>query len=154
MNIADNCVVSIHYTLTDDEGNVIDSSVGGQPLTYLHGAENIIPGLENALTGHTAGTSLKLSVQPEDGYGPSDPELIQTFPKEAFSGIENIEEGMEFQAQAADGRIQYVMVKHIGENEITVDGNHVLAGKVLHFDVTIEDVRAADEDEIAHGHVH
>lgn len=154
MKIADNCVVSIHYTLTDDEGTVIDSSAGAEPMNYIQGLGHIIYGLEKALIGKEAGEKLKVVVQPEEGYGPIDVELIQTLPKEAFSGVDNIEVGMEFQAQSADGHIQYVVVKDVTDEEVTVDSNHALAGKVLHFDVSIEGVREADEEEIAHGHVH
>jgi FKBP-type peptidyl-prolyl cis-trans isomerase SlyD len=154
VKIADNCVVSIHYTLTDDQGTVIDSSAGAEPMRYIQGLGHIIFGLERALEGKTAGEHLKVVVQPEDGYGPIDVDLIQTLPKAAFTGVESVEVGMEFQAQAADGQIQYVVVKDVTDDEVTVDSNHVLAGKVLHFDVSIEGVREADEEEIAHGHVH
>ncbi|HEY6528065.1 MAG TPA: peptidylprolyl isomerase [Cellvibrionaceae bacterium] len=154
MKIADNCVVSIHYTLTDDDGNIIDSSAGSEPMNYIQGLGHIIVGLERALEGKSAGETLKVVVQPEEAYGPIDPDLIQTLPREAFSGIDNIEVGMEFQAQSDDSHIQYVVVKDVTDEEVTVDSNHALAGKVLHFDVSIENVREADEEEIAHGHVH
>ena len=154
VKITDFSVVSIHYTITDDQGNLIDSSVGVQPLVYLHGTGNIIPGLERELTGREAGEAFKVVVQPEEGYGPVNPDLIQTLPRETFTGVENVEIGMEFHAQADDGHVQYVVVRDVTDTEITVDGNHALAGKALHFDVSIEAVREADEEEIAHGHVH
>jgi len=154
VKIADNCVVSIHYTLTDDAGNIIDSSAGSEPMSYIQGLGHIIAGLERALAGKAAGETLKVVVQPEDAYGTIDPDLIQTLPRAAFSGIDTIEVGMEFQAQADDNHIQYVVVKDVTDDEVTVDSNHALAGKVLHFDVSIEGVREADEEEIAHGHVH
>jgi FKBP-type peptidyl-prolyl cis-trans isomerase SlyD len=154
VKIADNCVVSIHYTLTDDDGNIIDSSAGSEPMNYIQGLGHIIVGLERALEGKSAGETLKVVVQPEEAYGPIDPDLIQTLPREAFSGIDTIEVGMEFQAQSDDSHIQYVVVKDVTDEEVTVDSNHALAGKVLHFDVSIENVREADEEEIAHGHVH
>lgn len=149
-----NSVVSIHYTLTDDEGTVIDSSEGSQPLKYLSGAGNIIPGLESALLGLGVGDKKDVTVQPEDGYGEIDADLIQTLPKEAFGGVEEIQVGMEFQAQGPDGHMQYIVVKDIAEEGITIDANHALAGRVLHFSVSVEAVREASEEEIAHGHVH
>ncbi|MEY4590635.1 MAG: fkbp-type peptidyl-prolyl cis-trans isomerase slyd [Pseudomonadota bacterium] len=154
MKIENNHVVSIHYTLTDDEGQVIDSSAGMEPMHYIQGLGSIIPGLERAMAGRTAGDTFKVIVQPEDGYGEFDPEMIQTLPRTAFTGVENVEVGMEFQAHANDGHVQYVVVKDVTEDEITIDANHALAGKVLHFDVSIEAVREADEDELEHGHVH
>jgi FKBP-type peptidyl-prolyl cis-trans isomerase SlyD len=154
VKIADNCVVSIHYTLTDDDGNIIDSSADSEPMNYIQGLGHIIVGLERALEGKSAGETLKVVVQPEEAYGPIDPDLIQTLPRQAFNGIGTIEVGMEFQAQADDNHIQYVVVKDVTDDEVTVDSNHALAGKVLYFDVSIENVREADEEEIAHGHVH
>ena len=154
MKIQDNCVVSIHYTLKGADGEVIDSSAGGEPLNYLAGAENIIPGLERELDGCVVGDQKNVVVQAADGYGELMAELVQTLPAEAFSGIENIEVGMEFQAQTSSGGMQYVVVTAIGDEGITIDGNHALAGKELHFDVTVDSVREATEEEIAHGHAH
>ncbi len=154
MKIAENCVVSIHYTLTDDQGSVIDSSEGAEPLHYLSGAGNIIPGLDRALIGLSVGDKTQVVVQPAEGYGEFDPELIQSLPREAFGGIDTIEVGMEFQSESPDGHVHYVVVKDIDDDSITIDGNHMLAGKVLHFAVSIEAVRAAQAEEIAHGHVH
>lgn len=151
--IGNNCVVSIHYTLTDDEGTVLDSSREGDPLKYLHGANNIIPGLENELTGKATGASMKVSVAPEDGYGPHIPEAIQTVPRSAFEGIDDVQPGMQFQTEGPNG-IQVIVVTDVKEDEVTVDANHPLAGKTLHFDVSIEEVRDATAEEIAHGHVH
>ena len=154
MTISKNNVVSIHYTLKDDAGKTIDSSVGEEPLKYLHGAGNIIPGLENALEGLDAGDQKQVTIEPKDGYGEVIAELVQTMPRESFAGIDNIEEGMEFQAQTESGGTQYVVVTQIEGDEITVDGNHALAGQTLHFDVTVDEIREATEEEIAHGHVH
>lgn len=154
MTISQNNVVSIHYTLKDDAGKTIDSSVGEEPLKYLHGAGNIIPGLENALEGLDAGDQKQVTIEPKDGYGEVIAELVQTMPRESFAGIDNIEEGMEFQAQTESGGTQYVVVTQIEGDEITVDGNHALAGQTLHFDVTVDEIREATEEEIAHGHVH
>lgn len=154
MKIQENSVVSIHYTLTGDDGSVLDSSSGGEPLNYLQGAGNIIPGLENALLDKAVGDEVKVTIQPKDGYGEVLPELVQKMPTEAFTGIEKIEVGMEFQAQTESGGVQYVVVTQVEEDGVTIDGNHALAGKVLNFDVKVEGVREASEEEIAHGHVH
>lgn len=154
MTIAKDKVVSIHYTLKDDNGETIDSSAGDEPLNYLHGAGNIIPGLESALEGLDVGEEKSVTVSAQQGYGEIIDELIQTMPREAFSGIDTIEKGMEFQAQTEGGGTQYVVVTEVNEKEITVDGNHALAGKTLHFDVKVDSIRTATEDEVSHGHVH
>lgn len=147
-------VVSIHYTLSGDDGEVIDSSVGRDPLNYLHGAGNIIPGLESALTGKVTGDELAVVVAPAEGYGEHNPDLLQTLPREAFGGIDNIEIGMVFQAQGPQGQVQHVTVTAVEGDDITIDGNHALAGKVLNFAVTVEAVRDATAEELDHGHVH
>lgn len=154
MKVAENNVVSIHYTLTDEEGNVIDSSEGKEPLTYLHGAGNIIPGLERELVGCEAGVKKQVTVEPAEGYGEVEPGLVQTLPPEAFSGVDKIEVGMEFHAQGPGGQVQAVVVKDVAEDGVTIDANHALAGKTLNFDVTVENVREATAEEIEHGHVH
>ena len=154
MKIQNNAVVSIHYTLTNEGGEVIDSSKGKEPLKYLHGAGNIIPGLENELVDCVVGDSKQVTVQPKDGYGETDEALVQKLPTDAFTGIEKVEVGMEFQAQGEGGGVQYVVVKKVEDDGITIDGNHPLAGEVLSFDVKVEEVREATEEEIDHGHVH
>ena len=154
MKIANNCVVSFHYTLTDEDGQTLDSSDGREPLAYLHGHNGIIPGLENELTGKGQGDSLQVVVQPQDGYGEFNPQLLQQVPREAFQGVESIEPGMQFQAQGEGGQAQMVVVREVTDEAVLVDGNHPLAGQVLNFDVTIESVREASEEEIAHGHAH
>ncbi|MBP9045180.1 MAG: peptidylprolyl isomerase, partial [Moraxellaceae bacterium] len=153
MQIAKDLVASIEYTLTDAAGAVIDSSVGNEPLAYLHGAGNIIPGLENALEGKKAGDSLTVTVAPEDGYGEKNDGLIQVVPKDMFQGVDNIEAGMQFHAQTDHG-MQVITVAAVEGDNITVDGNHPLAGQTLKFDVKIIEVRAASEEELEHGHVH
>lgn len=152
--IGDNLVVIMHYKLTDDQGSVLDSSEGGDPLTYLHGAGNIIAGLEKALVGKTVGDALRVRVEPEEGYGLPQPGLVQAVPREAFSGVDAIEVGMTFVAQGPNGAQQRVVVTEISDDEVTVDANHPLAGVPLNFDVQIVAVREATQDEIAHGHAH
>ena len=154
MNIADKCVVSFHYTLTNDDGEQLDASSGKDPLKYLHGASNIVPGLEQALNGKKAGDALKVSVQPKDGYGEVNPEMVQIVPPSAFEGVDDIRPGMQFQAEGAQGQVQLITVEDVTDDGIKVNGNHPLAGQVLHFDVTIEDVREASEEELTHGHAH
>lgn len=154
MDISDKCVVAFHYTLTNESGETLDTSDGREPLKYLHGARNIVPGLEKALTGKKAGDELKVEVQPDDGYGAVNPEMVQKVPRAAFEGVEDIKAGMQFQAQGPDGQVQIITVKEVSDDEITVDGNHPLAGEVLTFDVKIADVREATAEEIEHGHAH
>jgi FKBP-type peptidyl-prolyl cis-trans isomerase SlyD len=151
--ITDKKAVSIHYTLTNDAGEVLDSSAGQEPLTYLHGANNLVPGLEKQLEGKTTGDKLNAAVTPEEGYGDNDPQLIQEVPREMFSGIDNIEVGMEFHAETEDGP-QAVEVIAIEGDTVTIDGNHPLAGITLNFEVEVTDIRDATEEELTHGHVH
>ncbi|XID74215.1 peptidylprolyl isomerase [Alkanindiges sp. WGS2144] len=145
-------VVSFHYTLTDENGTVIDKSEG-QPLVYLHGAGNIIPGLENALTGKTVGEKLNVNVPAAEGYGEYNAQLVQEVPRNMFQGVDDIQAGMQFQAQTDDG-IQIVTVKDVTDENVIVDGNHPLAGQNLNFDVEIVDIRPASQEELDHGHVH
>lgn len=152
--IADDRVVTIHYTLTDSEGEVIDSSAGAEPLVYLHGAGNIIPGLEAALEGKKAGDKLQVTVQPEDGYGEFVEELLQTVSIDMFQGVDEIEVGMMFETESDDGHGLLVTVTDIEDGNVTLDGNHPLAGEVLSFDVSVEEVREATAEELEHGHVH
>lgn len=153
MKIQDNCVVAIHYTLTNDEGDVIDTSEGRDPLRYLQGHGNIIPGLEQALLGLVTGDSVNVVVEPEDGYGLKEDSLIQAVPREAFDGIDVIEVGMQFQAQTAQGPIPVTVIA-VDEATVTLDGNHELAGVRLNFAVQIAEVREASAEEVDHGHVH
>ncbi len=153
MQVAENKVISIHYTLTNDSGNVIDESKENEPLVYLHGAGNIISGLENALTGKAAGDKLTVTVSPEDAYGARMDDRIQTVPRSMFQGIEQIEPGMQFHAEGNTGPVVVTVTKIEGD-DITVDGNHPLAGETLTFDVEVAEVRDATTDELEHGHVH
>lgn len=153
MQIEPNSVVTLNYTLKDNDGNVLDQSDDGSFL-YLHGAMNIIPGLENALTGKSTGDELQVKVSPEDGYGEKDPARIQEVPKSMFQDDSQVQVGVQFQAQSPDGQAIVVTVTEIKEEAVVIDANHALAGMDLNFDVKIVDVRAASEEEIAHGHVH
>ncbi len=152
MTISENKVASIHYTLKNDEGAVIDSSEGQEPLAYLHGAQNIVPGLEVELEGKTTGDKLSVVVAPEQGYGEKSVEMIQVLKKDMFGGIDTIEVGMEFHAETAQG-MQVVEVVDVEGDEVTIDGNHPLAGQNLHFDVEVVEVRDATEEELPHEHV-
>ena len=153
MQIADRCVAYFHYTLTNDAGDVLDSSSGRDPLPYLHGKGNIVPGLEKALAGKTVGDKLDVVVAPEEGYGPRIDSLVQVVPKAAFQGVDKLEPGMQFQAESNMGPVSVVVTAIEGDN-VTVDGNHPLAGETLHFAVEITEVREASVEEVLHGHVH
>lgn len=153
MKVAENTVVVIDYTLTNNEGQVIDSSEGAGPLAYLHGAGNIIPGLEDALLGKEAGDEVKASIEPANAYGERHDALKQEVPAELFSGVEKVEVGMQFQSETDQGPV-LVTVTEVGEQTITVDGNHPLAGVHLNFDVNVREVREATAEELEHGHVH
>lgn len=153
MQIAKNTVATIDYTLTDPNGQVIDTSQGRQPLAYLHGASNIIPGLENALEGKSQGETINVTIPPDQGYGQRDPALVQPVPRTNFKGINDIQPGMQFQAQTPQGA-RVVTVVAVDPDNVTVDANHPLAGVELKFDVTVKDVREATQEELQHGHVH
>lgn len=149
MQIDLHTVASIHYTLTDNAGKILDSSSGKEPLTYLHGMGNLIPGMEEGLHGKVKGDKLSIKVAPEKGYGVKQDNLLQQVPRSAF-GNQPVEIGMQFQTN--QGHV--VTVTKIGLDSITVDGNHPLAGVELNFDVEVMEVRKATSDEISHGHVH
>ena len=152
--IKQNSVVTMHYELKDDQGEVLDSSKGQDPLVYLHGAGNIIIGLEEELFGKSVGDQIEAVISPEKGYGMPVEALVQTVPKEAFGEeIDKVEVGMRFQAETEQGPVPVVVTGMDGAT-VTVDGNHPLAGKELHFNVSIAEVRDASAEEIEHGHVH
>ncbi len=157
MQIATDKVVAIDYTLTDDQGQVLDTSEGEGPLHYLHGAQNIIPGLENALGGKSPGDALRVTILPDEGYGERNDELVQAVPRSDFEDVDDLELGMQFHVDDEgddDEGEAIVTVVEIDDETVTLDGNHPLAGVTLHFDVTIREVRDATEEELAHGHVH
>ena len=151
--ITKDTAVKFNYTLKDDEGNILDQSPEGQPLAYLHGHSNIIPGLEQQLEGKSAGDSLTAVIEPADAYGEYQEQAVQQVPRANFQGVDNIQPGMQFQSEA-EGQVMLVTVTDVNEDTVTVDANHPLAGKKLSFDVEIVEVRAATEDELNHGHVH
>lgn len=154
MKIAEQCVVAIHYTLTDEDGQQLDSSAGRDPLTYLHGAAGLIPGLERELQGREPGDRFEAEVQPAEGYGEVNPALIQDVPLEALEGIDDLQVGMALQSKTPDGQVQNLRVDAVGEETATLNANHPLAGTVLRFDVSVESVRPATDEELAHGHSH
>ena len=152
MKIEKDSVVSIHYTLTNDDQETIDSSAGGTPLVYLHGAKNIISGLEEALEGKSAGDKFQVKIAPEKAYGPYLKELVQSLSKEQF-GENEVQVGMQFQAFSQQGPIVLTVIGLDGD-DVMVDANHPLAGENLTFDVEVMEVRSSTEEERAHGHVH
>jgi len=166
MQIIKNAVALIRYTLKDDEGNVIDTSEelkddegnviseGHDPLAYLHGGGAIIPGLESALEGKTAGESIEVRVEPADGYGEKREEMIQTVPRDMMPKDVELEVGMQLQGQTTEGHAQPFVIVGLTNTDVTLDGNHPLAGVALNFAVEVVEVRKASEEELSHGHVH
>lgn len=152
MQISAQKVVSIHYTLTDNDGNILDSSSNGEPLNYIQGIGALIAGMEEGLEGKIKGEKVQLKVAPEKGYGIHQPEMVQQVPMSAFGG-QMVSPGMQFEAGSDEQRF-IVTVTSVGDEFATIDGNHPLAGVELNFDVEVLDVREATEDELAHGHVH
>jgi FKBP-type peptidyl-prolyl cis-trans isomerase SlyD len=153
LQIARNKVVTIHYTLRDEQGTVIDSSGGRGPLAYLHGKGNIIPGLEQALAGKGAGDRLEVTIAPEQAYGVRDERLVQILPRSRFPEGAEVAVGMQMRASGPQGP-RIVTVMKVERDFVTVDGNHPLAGRTLHFSVEVAEVRKATHEEVAHGHVH
>ena len=153
MEVSADKVVLIHYTLKDDEGAVVDTSAGGEPLAYIQGHGNLVAGLEKALEGKRGGNKVVVSVPPEEGYGRHDPKLIQRIPKRSLQGAGQVKKGMQFQARTDDGMRVFTVTAIVGDM-VTLDGNHPLADKTLHFDVDVVDVRDATSEELEHGHVH
>jgi FKBP-type peptidyl-prolyl cis-trans isomerase SlyD len=153
MQAAKDKVVSINYTLTDEQGQTLDSSEGRGPLCYLHGAGNIIPGLESAIEGKSAGDAFRITVAPEDGYGQHDPELVQPVPRDRFPPGARIEAGLQFQAQTEAGP-RTITVVDVQADSVTIDANHPLAGKPLTFEIEVVEVRDAQAEELRHGHAH
>ncbi len=153
MKIARDTVVTLHYTLTDDSGEVLDTSAGGEPLGYLHGHGNIIPGLEKALEGNSAGFKSVVTISAVEGYGEKNLNAVFDAPRKHFPGDMRLAPGVRVQTQGEHGPMTLTIVK-VTDDSVTLDGNHPLAGRTLHFDVEILAVRGATEEELVHGHVH
>ena len=153
MEVTKDRVVTIAYTLKDDSGQVLDSSENHGDLEYLHGHQNIVEGLEEALEGKGPGESVETTVEPEKGYGGRHDQLVFTVPRSNMPEGE-LEPGMQFAAQDKEGNQQVVTLVEVADEEVKLDANHPLAGQTLHFDVTVNDVREASDDEVEHGHVH
>ncbi len=153
MAIKKDDVVEIEYTLKDNSGKVIDTSVGREPLPYLHGHKNIVPGLEKELDGKSEGDEFTVTVSPSEGYGERNDSLVRAFPKEELSNVPNLEIGIQLQADTPQGP-QILTVVAMNEKEVTLDANHPLAGVTLNFDIRIMKIREASKEELEHGHVH
>lgn len=153
LQIAADSVVLIHYTLKDDSGAVLDSSEGGEPLAYIQGHGNLVSGLEKALEGKRGGNTLTVTVPPAEGYGTRDESLVQRVSKRSLRGSGEIRKGMQFQARTDDGMRLFTVTAVIGDM-VSLDGNHPLADRTLHFDVQVVSVREATAEELEHGHVH
>lgn len=154
MQITKDAVVSFEYTLTDPDGKQLDTSTGRAPLVYLHGFNNIIPGLEMEMEGKQIGDAFKVTIQPERAYGTRNEQMIQVVPRGSFPAGTMIMVGQQFQASAPNGAQIPVRVTKVTDTEVTVDANHPLAGVPLTFDVSIVSIRPATPEELAHGHVH
>ncbi|MFO0645133.1 MAG: peptidylprolyl isomerase [Polyangiales bacterium] len=154
MIIADGTIVAIDYTLKAEDGSLIDTSEGDEPLFYLHGSGQVVPGLEAALLGKAAGDKLSVTVKPDDGYGPRRNDRVLTVPRESLPEGQEPEVGMQLEAQGRRGEHIVLWVTEVNEKEVTLDGNHPLAGHTLFFDVEVKSVREATKDELKHGHAH
>jgi FKBP-type peptidyl-prolyl cis-trans isomerase SlyD len=155
MTIQKDKVVTMHYHLTNsDDGQVLDSSRGSDPLIYVHGTGSIISGLEQELAGLDVGATKTVQVAATDAYGDYDEEMVQTLPREEFAGIDNLEVGMRLQAQDQDGNTFDVHVTQLDGDTVVIDGNHPLAGMPLTFEIEIVAIRDATAEELRHGHAH
>jgi len=148
MVIEKDTLVAIHYTLKDKDGEILDSSQGSDPLEYVHGYGNLIPGLEKELNGKKAGDNLSISIEPAEAYGEYSDELVVTIPRSNFETDAHIEVGMQFET-GSGSMSRIVRVTQIDGDDITIDANHELAGKTLFFDVTVDTVRKAAPEEIS-----
>lgn len=150
--IADGHVVTIHYRLTLDDGSIADQSFGGEPLVYLHGSQNIVPGLERQLLGKKVGDKVDAVVPANEGYGDYDPAAEQSVPKAQFPP--EVAVGMSFQTRGRNNQPMTVWVRMIKDDKVTITANHPMAGQKLNFTVEVLDVRRATADEKKHGHAH
>lgn len=154
MKITDGCVVAMEYTLKAEDGSLIDTSEGDEPMWYLHGAGQIVPGLELALRGREVGDEFEAVVKPEDGYGLRRDDKVLTVPRDRLPDEPEPEVGMQLEAQGRRGEQVILWVTDVTENEVTLDGNHPLAGQTLYFKIEVKQVREATADEKQHGHAH
>jgi FKBP-type peptidyl-prolyl cis-trans isomerase SlyD len=152
--VSDGKVISFNYTLRTEDGEVLDTSEPGEPLAYLHGAENIVPGLEEQLTGHKSGDSFDATVKPEDGYGVRDPEGLRPIPREAFPEDAELEAGMELVLEDDEGNLTPIWIVDIRDEVVIIDTNHPLADITLCFSIEIVGIRSATASELEHGHPH
>ena len=153
MQISEQKVVLLNYEVVDDQGQLIDRSEEGDPLAYIHGTGQLIPGLETALEGRGQGDKIEVDVPPDQGYGERNDDGVQTVSRDQFDDGVEIEVGMQFEAKDDEGE-QIVTVVKLEDEAVTVDGNHPLAGEILNFNVNVVDVRDATPEELEHGHVH
>ena len=153
MQVADDMAVSIHYTLTNDAGEVLDSSEGSEPLNYLQGSGNIISGLDRAVLGKVVGDKFNVRIPAEDAYDEIEEDMVDVISREMFEGVDNLEVGMQFNADVSSGA-GIVTIVAIEGDDVTIDGNHPLAGQALTFEVEVVDVRLATKEELSHGHIH
>ena len=151
MKITENAYVEIHYALFNEEKEVVDGSRGAEPLPYIHGQGNIIPGLEAALVGREEGDKFTVTITPEQGYGERDEDKVTIIDAESFAGFDNIEVGMLCQIEGENGEPQLVTITAIEEDEVTIDANHPFAGQTLNFEVEVMNVRAATDAELRDG---
>ncbi len=152
--VQNDCVVEMHYVLSDSEGTVIDKSPEDKPLPYLHGHKNIVPGLEAALTGASVGETKKVTVSPEEGYGKREEQLVLSVPRDQLPQEISPAVGMTLGMETSQGQTVPVRVAEVAADHVKLDANHELAGVTLHFEVKIDSVRPASEEELSHGHVH
>lgn len=153
MSITENQVVEIEFTLKDNSGKVLDSSENGGPLAYLHGHKNLIPGLEAELEGKAVGDEVSVTIEPKDGYGEVNPDLVNDVPKQELASIPDLQVGVQLQADTPEGTVIYTVVE-VNDDTVKLDGNHPLAGMTLNFEVKVTSVREATAEELDHGHVH
>jgi FKBP-type peptidyl-prolyl cis-trans isomerase SlyD len=154
VNIEKNCVVSIHFTLSNGADDELDTSKGNEPSNYMHGTGSLLPVVENALEGKMVGDKVQITVEPKDGFGETKPELTRMVPASSFEGVKNLQEGMRLDAKDPSGHVQPIIIEAITKDGIIINGNHPLAGQVLKFDISVESIREATEEEIEHGHIH
>jgi len=153
MKVDNHTVVSFQYLLSNEQQEALDSSAPDDPLVYMHGTGELIMGLEQAMVGKSAGDEFSVVIQPADAYGDEDPALIQEVHSDEFNGVE-VKAGMELQGKDPDGNFMLIRIDKVDGDQVTVNMNHPLAGETLHFDIKVEAVRTATDEEIEHGHAH